>query len=60
MISVLQFIQALINFVGNIRNLAMEKVAASVLFPCRYSNNGCQSTLLHTEKSEHEDTCEHR
>ncbi|RUS89919.1 hypothetical protein EGW08_002360 [Elysia chlorotica] len=45
---------------GNIRNLAMEKVAASVPFPCRYSNNGCPLTLLHTEKSEHEDTCEHR
>jgi E3 ubiquitin-protein ligase SIAH1 len=45
---------------GNIRNLAMEKVAATVLFPCRYSNNGCPQTLLHTDKGEHEETCEFR
>ncbi|XP_052800373.1 E3 ubiquitin-protein ligase SIAH1A-like [Mya arenaria] len=45
---------------GNIRNLAMEKVAATVNFPCKYANNGCQTTLLHTEKPEHEETCEFR
>ena len=32
----------------------MEKVAATVYFPCRYHNNGCQSHLLHTDKIEHE------
>ena len=35
---------------GNIRNLAMEKVASTVLFPCKYSSGGCGMTLLHTEK----------
>lgn len=45
---------------GNIRNLAMEKVAGTVTFPCRYQMNGCGIYLLHTEKPDHEDTCEHR
>lgn len=45
---------------GNIRNLAMEKVASTVLFPCKYSSGGCGMTLLHTEKVEHEETCEFR
>ena len=35
---------------GNIRNLAMEKVASTVMFPCKYSSGGCGLTLLHTEK----------
>ena len=38
----------------SIRNLAMEKVAASVFFPCKYHQNGCQKYSLHTEKIEHE------
>lgn len=45
---------------GNIRNLAMEKVAQTIFFPCRYSQNGCHQRLLHTEKTEHEETCEYR
>ncbi|XP_023349791.1 E3 ubiquitin-protein ligase SIAH1 isoform X3 [Eurytemora carolleeae] len=45
---------------ANIRNLAMEKVASTVLFPCKYSSGGCVITLLHTEKIEHEETCEFR
>jgi len=45
---------------GNIRNLAMEKVAGSVLFPCRYVSNGCNATMPHTDKSTHEDGCEFR
>ena len=45
---------------GNIRNLAMEKVANTVFFPCKYSSNGCGVMLLHTEKMEHEDACEFR
>ena len=28
----------------------MEKVASTVLFPCKYSSGGCVMTLLHTEK----------
>ncbi|CAL8072165.1 unnamed protein product [Orchesella dallaii] len=45
---------------GNIRNLAMEKVAGTVHFPCRYAQNGCGALLLHTEKADHEDACDCR
>ncbi|KAJ8299643.1 hypothetical protein KUTeg_023703 [Tegillarca granosa] len=45
---------------GNIRNLAMEKVASTVNFPCKYCNSGCPATLLHTDKTDHEETCEFR
>eukprot|EP00493_Phyllostaurus_siculus_P002285 UN02297 len=30
---------------GSIRNLAMEKVANTVLFPCRFNSSGCGVTL---------------
>jgi len=46
--------------VGNIRNLAMEKVASNVMFPCKYSTSGCTVSLVHTEKADHEDACEFR
>ena len=45
---------------GNIRNLAMEKVASTVMFPCRYQSSGCGLSLLHTDKTDHEETCEFR
>ena len=45
---------------GNIRNLAMEKVASTVMFPCKYGSSGCPTSLLHTEKAEHEAICEFR
>jgi len=45
---------------GNIRNLAMEKVASTVLFPCKFSTSGCQFTMLHTDKGDHEEHCEYR
>jgi len=45
---------------GNIRNLAMEKVASTVLFPCKYATSGCLSAMLHTEKADHEEACEYR
>uniref|UniRef100_UPI00398E8D3A E3 ubiquitin-protein ligase siah2-like n=1 Tax=Pristiophorus japonicus TaxID=55135 RepID=UPI00398E8D3A len=44
----------------SIRNLAMEKVASAVLFPCKYASTGCLLTLHHTEKPDHEDACEYR
>jgi hypothetical protein len=28
----------------------MEKVASTVMFPCKYSSGGCIISLLHTEK----------
>lgn len=46
--------------IGNIRNLAMEKVASTVFFPCKYSQNGCKQLLMHTEKADHEELCECR
>jgi hypothetical protein len=45
---------------GNIRNLAMEKVASNVKFPCKHSNNGCAASLVYTEKVDHEEVCEFR
>lgn len=45
---------------GNIRNLGMEKVADTILFPCKYQNNGCQLSLIHKGKLEHEDSCDFR
>lgn len=42
---------------GSIRNLAMERVANSVLFPCKYASSGCEITLPHTEKADHEELC---
>ncbi|XP_038072512.1 E3 ubiquitin-protein ligase SIAH1A isoform X1 [Patiria miniata] len=45
---------------GSIRNLAMEKVAQTVMFPCKYSSSGCMATMSYTEKPEHEETCEFR
>uniref|UniRef100_A0A8C5P2E7 E3 ubiquitin-protein ligase n=1 Tax=Jaculus jaculus TaxID=51337 RepID=A0A8C5P2E7_JACJA len=45
---------------GSIHNLAMEKVAHSVLFPCKYASSGCEITLPHTEKADHEELCEFR
>ncbi|XP_007533018.1 E3 ubiquitin-protein ligase Siah1-like [Erinaceus europaeus] len=45
---------------GTIRNLAMEKVASSVLFPCKFTSFGCGLTLSPAEKPEHEELCEFR
>ena len=45
---------------GTVRNLAMEKVAETVKFPCKYGSNGCTMRLLHTEKRIHETSCERR
>eukprot|EP00918_Siedleckia_nematoides_P092334 GHVU01202784.1.p1 GENE.GHVU01202784.1~~GHVU01202784.1.p1 ORF type:complete len:305 (+),score=22.57 GHVU01202784.1:66-980(+) len=45
---------------GNIRNLAMEKVASTVMFPCKYASSGCPVQLLHTDKTDHEEICEYR
>ncbi|TNN47473.1 E3 ubiquitin-protein ligase Siah2 [Liparis tanakae] len=44
----------------SIRNLAMEKVASTLPFPCKYSSAGCLLSLHHSEKPEHEEVCEFR
>ncbi|KAM9451028.1 E3 ubiquitin-protein ligase Siah2 [Clarias gariepinus] len=44
----------------SIRNLAMEKVASTLPFPCKYASAGCMLSLHHSEKPEHEEVCEFR
>ena len=44
----------------SIRNLAMEKLANSVRFPCKYASSGCEVTMPPTEKADHEEHCEFR
>ncbi|VEL14223.1 unnamed protein product [Protopolystoma xenopodis] len=44
----------------NIRNLAMEKLASSLLFPCKYSTSGCPKSFHFTTKLDHEKLCEYR
>ncbi|KAI5096877.1 E3 ubiquitin-protein ligase Siah2, partial [Silurus meridionalis] len=44
----------------SIRNLAMEKVASTLPFPCKYASAGCLLSLHHSEKPEHEEVCEFR
>lgn len=45
---------------GSVRNLAMEKVAETVKFPCKYASSGCILRMLHNEKRCHEEVCEYR
>lgn len=45
---------------SNIRNLPMEKLAMTMMFPCKYSSSGCTETLMHTNKVDHEDSCEYK
>ncbi|XP_044217706.1 E3 ubiquitin-protein ligase Siah1-like [Thunnus albacares] len=37
-----------------------EKVANSVLLPCKNTSSGCEVTLPHTDKTEHEELCDFR
>jgi hypothetical protein len=53
-------VHCLFVFLGNIRNLGMEKVADTILFPCKYQTNGCLLNLMHKTKLEHEDSCDFR
>ncbi|XP_017778654.1 PREDICTED: E3 ubiquitin-protein ligase SIAH1-like [Nicrophorus vespilloides] len=45
---------------GDIRNLAMEKVANNLMFPCKHKQTGCRMSLGLNEKAEHEEICEFR
>lgn len=38
----------------------MEKVATTVLFPCKFASAGCDKSMLHTDKGDHEEVCEYR
>lgn len=43
---------------SQIRNLPMEKLAVTMMFPCKYMTSGCSATLPYLEKPDHEDSCE--
>eukprot|EP00731_Ephydatia_muelleri_P037386 Em0456g2a len=45
---------------GSVRNIAMDKVAETVLFPCKHAGSGCSKRFLHKEKRQHEEVCEYR
>lgn len=45
---------------SNIRNLPMEKLASTMMFPCKYCTSGCAAQLIYTEKPDHEDSCEYK
>lgn len=47
-----------VQITANIRNLQMEKVATSILFPCKYVANGCPMQTLVKDKVVHEEMCE--
>ncbi|KAL3173855.1 hypothetical protein MRX96_041401 [Rhipicephalus microplus] len=44
---------------GRNRNLALDKLAETALFPCKYFSTGCMAALLITAKEKHEMTCEY-
>lgn len=46
--------------VPSVRNLVLEKIANTVLFPCKYASTGCPLQLVHTDKVDHEEACEFR
>lgn len=45
---------------GNIRNRAMEQLASTISFPCKYKSNGCLDCFDYKTKIIHEDVCEMR
>jgi E3 ubiquitin-protein ligase SIAH1 len=45
---------------GNIRGLALEKVAASLELPCKYQSHGCQEIFPYYSKLNHEAQCTFR
>ncbi|XP_016652432.1 PREDICTED: E3 ubiquitin-protein ligase SINAT2-like isoform X2 [Prunus mume] len=48
------------NELGNIRCLALEKVAESLDLPCRYQIYGCQDIFPYYSKLKHEKICKYR
>ncbi|KAH6943725.1 hypothetical protein HPB50_025877 [Hyalomma asiaticum] len=44
---------------GRNRNLALEKLAETTMFPCKYQLKGCSTVLLISDKRKHEVTCEY-
>ncbi|MFH4977207.1 hypothetical protein AB6A40_003916 [Gnathostoma spinigerum] len=46
--------------VPSVRNLILEKIANTVMFPCKFAGSGCPQTFSHSAKVEHEELCEYR
>uniref|UniRef100_H0XXJ8 E3 ubiquitin-protein ligase n=1 Tax=Otolemur garnettii TaxID=30611 RepID=H0XXJ8_OTOGA len=44
----------------SICNLAMDKVASSLTFPCKYTSSGCGTSLPPEKKARHEGVCDFR
>lgn len=45
---------------GNIRNRALEKLAACLILPCKYSVCGCEESMSGKDREAHEAACPHR
>lgn len=45
---------------NKIRALGVEHLAATMRFPCAYSDSGCEERVAYACKQEHEANCEHR
>ncbi|XP_053435092.1 E3 ubiquitin-protein ligase SIAH1-like [Nycticebus coucang] len=45
---------------GSILNVAMEKLADLLTFPCKYASSGCGLTLPPAQKVDHEERCDFR
>lgn len=45
---------------GNIRCLALEKVAESIELPCKYHSYGCLDILAYHSRMRHEENCKYR
>src|SRR6218665_457274 len=46
-----------VSITNNIRNLQMEKLASTLMFPCKYASAGCTTSPFIKDKSEHEQVC---
>ncbi|XP_037526238.1 E3 ubiquitin-protein ligase sina [Rhipicephalus sanguineus] len=44
---------------GSNRNLALDRLAQTTVFPCKYRTFGCSAAFLIAAKKKHEMTCEH-
>uniref|UniRef100_H0Y1D8 E3 ubiquitin-protein ligase n=1 Tax=Otolemur garnettii TaxID=30611 RepID=H0Y1D8_OTOGA len=45
---------------GSFHNLALDRVAYSLSFPCKYTSAGCGTILPPAEKADHEEVCDFR
>lgn len=41
------------------RNIALEQVLSTVLFPCKFAEAGCEALVPHSQLGEHQENCRH-